>query len=167
VNRTEQLFARLDTDTGFAVATAKDLFLSSQQVRNLVQLARYLRSLPADYGKFGMSDYFVKRSAGDWSPTGAATGLQECGTSACAAGHGPVAGIVPRPNEGWAQYTGRAFGAVFSAYVDWLFHPGWDWEDNTPRGAAARIAYALANPDPIRNADFKLLKPHVYAEYVA
>jgi hypothetical protein len=163
----ERLFADVDQQPGFAERTAEKLRLSVWQLRNLVQLARHLRTLPADYKHFAMSDYYVASGPGEWSPAGAATGLQQCGTSACAAGHGPVAGIAPLPEEGWALYTVRAFGGYYSPYTDWLFHPSWDYKDNTPRGAAARIAYALHKPERVCGVGFKLVQPDTYVEYLA
>jgi hypothetical protein len=77
------------------------------------------------------------------------------------------AGLAPLPEEGWALYTVRAFGGYYSPYTDWLFHPSWDYKDNTPRGAAARIAYALHKPERVCGVGFKLVQPDTYVEYLA
>ena len=66
-----------------------------------------------------------------------------CGTVACAAGHGPRAGIKPtKDDECWGDYIGRVFTS--STYrLAWCFASYWRSIDNTPRGAACRIAYML------------------------
>ena len=73
----------------------------------------------------------------------------DCGTTACAAGHGPLAGIKPKPHENWEEYTRRVFGAYHSRddgpkeLWHFLFAPEWEDIDNTPKGAAARIRLVL------------------------
>ena len=77
----------------------------------------------------------------------------ECGTVACACGHGPSLGIQKRDYESYFGYSGRAFGAEalksLSPAYTWLFSDCWIEADNTPRGAAARIYYALKHGIPV------------------
>lgn len=69
----------------------------------------------------------------------------ECGTTACAVGHGPLFGIAPVPYENWKDYMYRAFGVtMWDDEYEWLFSADWADTDNTPVGAAARIFYHLA-----------------------
>ena len=70
---------------------------------------------------------------------------QECGTVACACGHGPMAGIpVKKSDDNWAKYSERVFDLEsWSIAWDFLFHPYWVGTDNTPKGAAARIRLML------------------------
>lgn len=72
-----------------------------------------------------------------------------CGTSACAVGHGPLAGIRKYHTENWDQYSSRVFG-IDSYGTDWdyLFDGSWSRTDNTPNGAAARIRFLLAEGLP-------------------
>lgn len=80
-----------------------------------------------------------------------ATGqLPECGTVACAAGHGPVAGILDPGAQDWNDYVERNFletdefnSLEFSPVYRWCFSCGWTHIDNTPEGAAKRIRYML------------------------
>lgn len=108
---------------------------------NLLKLADYLERFPADYQHFAM-DYYVQ------SPICAETcndcarrlKLKACGTAACAVGHGPNAGILPLGNEGWLDYSERAFGlSGGSREWLWCFSEEWESVDNTPSGAAKRI----------------------------
>ncbi len=73
----------------------------------------------------------------------------ECGTVGCAAGHGPSLGIAPLEDEQWDGYIARVFGVKdCSRDWRWLFGSHWVMRDNTPRGAAARIHYALKHGIP-------------------
>ena len=89
--------------------------ISPFQRSNLEKLAAYLDTLPVDYDKldmsgFAVSDLVTEIELGDFSPKV----LHQCGTAACAAGHGPSAGIrINRTLDGsWHNYTERAFGAT-------------------------------------------------------
>jgi hypothetical protein len=84
----------------------------------------------------------------------------ECGTSACAIGHGPLYGIQRKSGEGWEAYTYRVFlpQAFYSENYElyytrsdawqWMFGPQWAAVDNTPKGAAKRIYYFLQHGAP-------------------
>jgi len=65
-----------------------------------------------------------------------------CGTAACAAGHGPHAGIEKDSLEYWREYIQRAF-CLRSNSWSWCFDAEWADIDNTPEGAAKRILYLL------------------------
>lgn len=120
------------------------LDLTAEQVANLRTLAAYLMTLPADYPDFDMSLYVN---------SGEGYGMCEahvpvCGTAACAAGHGPQAGISAKPGETWIEYTTRAFAPVYSDMGDWCFGASWSDTDNTVHGAAKRIGWMLRNGVP-------------------
>lgn len=119
--------------------------VSEQQRANLAQLAAYLRTLPADYPDFEMDDYV----RGEHSQSLAR--IPECGTAACAAGHGPSAGIAPLKGEDWVDYSTRAFANPICEW-SWCFDASWAKVDNTAHGAAARIEYMLEHGVP-DNAD--------------
>lgn len=120
-------------------------------------LASYLEGLPVDYSHFGMS-YWVLGSDDDKEAKYARHngGVPSCGTAACAAGHGPAAGVLVPPRfvtqrggvdwEGYAREVFLGDGPYF--VFSWLFSAGWDDEDNSHYGAAARIRYLLANDGP-------------------
>lgn len=105
--------------------------LSVEQFANCKKLATYLLELPDDYDQFDMWWY---------TQNGEPPQNTDCGTVACAAGHGPAAGIEPKPNEGWESYTKRVFSSSH-----WMFASTWSRHDNTAHGAAKRIIYALRN----------------------
>ncbi len=115
--------------------------VTGANVQNLVKLASHLRSLPTGYEGFNMSYYSARWEDGE--VTGLEPSEAECGTVACAVGHGPAAGVAARPREGWTQYQYRAFGNLHAA----LFAADWTGTDNTPHGAAARICWLLNSPE--------------------
>jgi hypothetical protein len=155
---------------------AESLEITPFQVGNLIKLAVYLRTLPADYRQFSMT-FFYWDPGKDPNLTSSFLSDMElldqnhpCGTVACAAGHGPAAGV-PRADDerDWNKYLDRAFGGsnVKSVYCP-MFSADWANWDNTPRGAAARIIYALTHLTaqylhPCNDGDV----PALYAQYVA
>lgn len=111
--------------------------------KNLLKLAAYLETLPVDSRKFDMSAFV--HAPGSWlnfRPSDVPERYAECGTVACAAGHGPLAGIKPKDREGWGEYVDRVF-ALSNDEFGWCFTGGWSAIDNTPHGAAARIRWML------------------------
>ena len=109
--------------------------------KNLRKLAKYLEKLPASYPHFSMFDY-----VSDGTQPQEAHEF-ECGTVACAVGHGPAAGIKPKKEEGWCEYEDRVFALAKSEW-DWCFASEWRITDNTPQGAAKRILYMLEHGVP-------------------
>lgn len=108
-----------------------------EQRANLERLAAHL-SLGVTNRRFDMEHF----SDADHDP------YEECGTVACAAGHGPSLGIAALPNETWAAYVPRVFIGGNAPAYDWLFGGGWHRTDNTPAGAAERIRVALKDGIP-------------------
>ena len=104
---------------------------------NLVKLSAYLKTVQDDFNMAHFHPYTTEACK------------NECGTSACAVGHGPSAGIEPLKDEKWISYSGRVFiemtGNVTLASLawDWCFSDGWADVDNTARGASRRIDYLL------------------------
>ena len=135
---------------------------------NLVILADFLdRAVPPP--KFEMYMYISRESvegqvldhsyiyaiaeAKDWPIAATQELYSHCNTAACAAGHGPLAGIEPLEYETWNAYVRRCFvdthyGSGVSREFNWLFASDWTFFDNTPRGAAARIRYFLEHGVP-------------------
>ena len=146
---------------------------------NLEKLASYLENLPEDYQHFGMQTYVT--------PTDMAAlkkyaenngGVHTCGTSACALGHGPAAGILFPDDDKFWERTQSAYlfdekgtpqwvdgpfrlpnwdAYCFEFFLpednnhelwSWCFGPSWSRIDDTPKGAAARIRYFLAKDVP-------------------
>jgi len=164
-------------------------YLSSEQITNLSRLAAYLASLPEDYVGFDMSAYHTGYLPAMYYCGGvplrpAGGGQQYCGTAACALGHGPAAGVaVPshllcttpagETRVMWTQYS-RLFCWETAAY-NWLFSGSWTHLDNTPRGAAGRLRYALAglplplvlmSADPVRYLRWRE-EPDLYALFAS
>jgi hypothetical protein len=147
--------------------------LSTRQRNNLAKLATYLEQLPADYEHFDMTSYVDHKGDCDifedktleraFVQNPKAT-IHNCGTVACAAGHGPAAGIPLRRDErvltldwwdgtptaeiDWAAYIKRAFGVSQGDDWTWMFGGDWADVDNTPQGAAKRIRYFLEHGVP-------------------
>ena len=105
--------------------------LTDTQRSNLTRLADYLAKGKTKH-QFDMRDYYEE------SP---------CGTVACAAGHGPAAGVRMMKAEDWVEYVDRVFGESVAQWY-WCFCDCWGSTDNTPQGAAARIRYMLENGVP-------------------
>jgi hypothetical protein len=139
----------------------------------LEKLAAYLESLPADYEHFDMI-YWIEpinreRVLNYARHNG---GVPSCGTAACAAGHGPAAGIL-FPEEflagedlNWGAYANFLVGGD-SDIRYWCFAGNWAYYDNSHYGAAARIRYALdkgSPPEGIGYMPLKVLMPE-YAPY--
>ena len=128
---------------------------------NLITLASYLQTVEPP--TFDMKGFFnpsptleltLNKKSKMWDYASAATEevYRTCGTVACAAGHGPLAGIKPLKTETWLNYTKRVFGAHNGIYGSeeyllwqWLFSMSWAFVDNTAKGAAARILWYIAN----------------------
>ena len=125
---------------------------------NLEKLASFLeRAVPPP--QFGMSMYVVANIGGyrmSLEPYEAVTEVYtQCGTVACALGHGPLAGIKPKSGDTWDTYSKRVFVDVwaddqYQVTQDWkwLFSGLWSVVDDTPKGAAARIRYYLEHGVP-------------------
>ncbi len=131
----------------------------------LDKLATYLEGLPEGYRHFRMNDYVsgVRDEAKEAAYARKNGGVTECGTAACAAGHGPAAGILmPRrlvTNKwgeweiNWHAYTGMFVGVEDDGepvghLFEWLFGGHWVGVDNHHFGAAARIRYLLDKGAP-------------------
>lgn len=118
--------------------------LADEQRANLATLAAYLRTLPAEYPDFSMDDF---------TADGGRVAVQpECGTAACAAGHGINAGVSALAGESWYDYSVRSFAPdeywKGPSPWDWCFSANWSDIDNTAHGAADRITYMLAHGVP-------------------
>lgn len=136
--------------------------LSDSQLANLKTLANYLLSLPADYKKFDMSnyaeinyrkqisfsDFHMREYQSAFCFPDVSNNENECGTSACAVGHGPAAGIPVGNAQKWSQYCITNFidnesNATTSNMWDWCFSARWGNFDNSVHGAARRILYMI------------------------
>jgi hypothetical protein len=105
---------------------------------NLLKLADYLDKLPDDYEQFHMREYMMTTGGREvmyiWEQT-----KPDCGTVACAVGHGPSAGIRVYGDSDWESYADRVFGELPHDDFTYMFGSSWCDTDNTPKGAAARI----------------------------
>lgn len=120
--------------------------IEDEQRANLERLASYLEQQPETGGdiEFSMDDYVLEHSL-DSAGEDDTTYMPDCGSGGCAIGHAPYAGITKRETESWPSYERRAFG---SEVRDWCFNSRWEFVDNTPHGAAARIRTALSQGIP-------------------
>lgn len=137
--------------------------MTPKQRENLATLASYLERLPADYKQFDMQTYCsssTRESEMEYLRHNG--GLPHCGTVACAAGHGPAAGLLATEEEAknadWSAYRRRVFGS--DPYLFWfLFSGQWCFINNTAGGAAERVRYFLAHGIP---EDFKPYEPNTW-----
>lgn len=129
--------------------------LTPFHIANLAKLADFLDALPDNYAHFRMANYFGKYYEDDEHPYPDAepsevdpARLINCGTCACAVGHGIAAGIEAMRGENWHEYERRAFGVSvrdpnFEAW-DFMFGP--DNPDDA-KAAARRIREVLAGAE--------------------
>lgn len=131
--------------------------LSTKHRNNLQKLATYLKALPEGYEHFHMGTYFQDRGdeySGQCPSELETQSYTRCGTIACAAGHGPAAGVIATIDGcSWDEYILEEFGVEWrcnSGDANWSYLFAWNWElfDNTPQGAGERIEYFLANGVP-------------------
>lgn len=112
------------------------LNVTDQQRANLKKLALYVwHNVPQ--AQFDMRDF-------------SADGPMEnhkCGTVACMVGHGPAAGISPVGFSAWNTYSFARFCLLGNQWT-WMFGGAWKRADNTPKGGAQRIFYALKHGVP-------------------
>lgn len=118
---------------------------------NLAKLAAYLeRKVPQK--NFDMAVYRGIKRKGKIEPE-LFKGEDDCGTVGCVLGWAPlVKGLAPIPTEydrddsalRFADYCERVFVVRPHSFVwGWLFASKWEYIDNTPEGASARIRYLL------------------------
>jgi hypothetical protein len=138
--------------------TSAELELSPYQIGNMETLRDFLRSDEIPPPIFDINTYLhlgaVNNLVNYYEIANNLTLLTPevyatCGTTACAVGHGVLAGIPALPDENWDRYEQRVFGVAkeFSgnryAAWDFLFGPHWHGLNNTAKGTAARIDYFL------------------------
>lgn len=134
--------------------------LTKAQRARLDKLATYLEGLPTRYKSFDMSQWIDGLEDEALAKYARHNGGM-CGTVACAAGHGPAAGVLVPPR----LVEIEDFAGQISAYVDWegycelfvgddlrprawVFNGSWAGVDNHHHGAAARIRYLLDHGSP-------------------
>ncbi len=118
---------------------------------NLRKLATFLMALPEDYDKFDMNLYcFNEKVSSSAEADESIALLNECGTVACALGHGPLAGIPAGKRETWETYAERCFTGsdIDENFFRFLFSGSWEIRDNSPYGAGQRILYYLEHGLP-------------------
>lgn len=94
--------------------------MNKTQKLNLIQTA--LCMLTDKSREFVMQSFANKEGGEVVSPNRA----MKCGTSACFAGYGVVAGIKPKPREEWGPYMDRCFGTSLGDNLSaFLFDASW------------------------------------------
>lgn len=113
--------------------------MNAAQTKKLLRLGEFLITMPKHGRNFDMQVLVMSDAPGGM--------YGECGTAACACGWATLE-IEPQNEdeegkmESYQMYSERVFG-LESAETLWLFAPGWAAVDNTPWGAAARIAWLV------------------------
>lgn len=126
--------------------------MNNEQRANLKMLADYLSKLPRNYKKFNIHNYY--RVDNKNLSYGSVLDYR-CGTSACAVGHGPAAGIkinfIPNSHSSvssWNDYCEAAFGVeCLSREYYWLFSEVF-WPNSNHFDAAKRINQFLSSGVP-------------------
>jgi hypothetical protein len=151
--------------------------LTKAQRGRLEKLAAYLEGLPEDYRHFNMGVYVHSGSLeAEVNYALCNGGVASCGTVACALGHGPAAGILVPPRfisghrGGVRTVNWPAYGDIFVGddcqRDSWCFDGGWEDDDNSHWGAAARIRLLLDRDSPPGSYLAPGAKwPPIYARY--
>jgi hypothetical protein len=123
---------------------------NKKQIANLRKLSAYLAALPKGYKHFDITGWYYVESDDDYddvTPRKAAKiSVTNCGTAACAVGHGPSAGIkIEDADRSWEEYCERVFGLPINCDE---FRSVFGGENpNGPKKAATRINKYLASLD--------------------
>ena len=116
----------------------------------LLKLADYLYNLPANYSHFEMSTFYYGDGPEGLSSPIVLASPRSCNTVACAVGHAPAAGIDCTRFANYQELV-NWLTANNQEVFDWLFGGDWALVDNTHRGAAARIYFALEQGVPVES----------------
>lgn len=109
-------------------------------IQNLSILADHLNTVKQF--KFHMGAFMLDDDRCEVNPS-----RHDCGTVACAIGHGPWAGLPVENDRSWFDYSERVFGISNWAW-NWCFAADWRGVDNTPAGAAKRILHLIKHGLP-------------------
>ena len=107
----------------------------------------FLNNLPTS-DKFDMSNFLYSDDL-DGAPSEYEK-IKECGFAACSVGWTPSMPGIPLPDadDDWETYGERIYDIErFSKAWNWCFDEKWSDIDNSPKGAAARMAYLLDNQE--------------------
>ena len=115
--------------------------ITPQQAANLERLAAFLENYEEDHSNVYMAVFFMTPKGQEPEPDEVTAESYVCGTSACALGHGILAGIPAEEGESWFGYAERQFGLEAGAPA-WEFLFGGE-HVNSAKAAAARINYFL------------------------
>lgn len=133
--------------------------ISDKAKEDLLKLADYLYGLEDDYEHFSMFMFLFDGEcyffADDVVIDDLGKVITKCGTVACAVGHAPLAGIDCGRFEQYQDIVNWLTNHNAFAY-DWMFSGEWSCTDDTPKGAAARIYFALDYGIPFKPREFAL-----------
>lgn len=144
------------------------IVLTEEQEANLRKLSAFLKTVPDNSEHFNMASFF-------WHPVvgvmyGDVTNdSYECGTVACAAGHGPAAGCgAKQRGESWWSYVNRTFFEYHQPgnkdLFAYLFSDGWTHFPGreTARAAARRIDYVLRTREVPRRLKSRYMEEEIF-----
>lgn len=169
--------------------TSEELGITERQRVNLAKLTTHVRRTYGGRDRGGRCAFYMGQYGLAWDdddslieymkkypPRGATypvdpqellsrAACDPCGTAACFAGHGPMAGVKPKDGENWCGYVSRVFvptgpvriedgQLIVGSFAAWCFLFGETWPDD-PMLAARRGAYFLQRglPDPLPARD--------------
>lgn len=136
-----------------------NLELSKEHRANLHKLAEYLYNLkPTEQNRFDMWSFATRYKDKNRFYVRMfefRDVVRDCQTAACAVGHAAMI-FDHEPEESWNTFATRLFGVdnchddghVQTDTFSFLFGSDWSSRDNTPKGAAQRIIFALREGVP-------------------
>lgn len=130
--------------------TPKQLGITKRQYDNIEKLIAYGESVALTFHVFDMTVFFTDENEESINPSKSVTHYKnECGTTACFAGLGPLAGVSGKGFSLWWDYIEIKFGAFSaSGQYRWMFHHNWATVDNTLAGACKRARIFLESGIP-------------------
>jgi len=146
--------------------TPKQLGITPTQYKNIEKLIAYGESVALTFHVFDMDVFFSDELGESIAPSKSVAHYEnECGTTACFAGLGPLAGVSPRGTKEWWQYIDKKFGARSdSDAYRWMLHHNWARVDNTLTGAVKRARIFLESGIP---EGFDYYSDSTWAQYAS
>lgn len=144
--------------------TPKQLGITPTQYKNIEKLIAYGESVALTFHVFDMNVFFAGEDRKPVIPNKSVRHYEtECGTTACFAGLGPLAGVSARGHTNWWDYIEQKFGmaSCLDGYK-WMFHHDWRNHNNTLAGACerARIFLESGIPEDWFFYDYTTWKPY-------
>jgi hypothetical protein len=126
---------------------------TKKQKSNLARTAIYILE-KVDKSKFIMQNYSSNEYGEDIIPKDVKKNYNECGTTCCFAGHGPISlPYSAKDSIYWNRYVEKTYG-IEEGSGGWEFLFGPEWSDNTKQAASRALKYLKGEmPEDFENKE--------------